>query len=229
MSSMRSKRRTRSKLRLMGAFAALATLALAVSCTGFFVNPTLTGVSVGPQGLALNVNQTWQMGATGTYSDGSQKTLTSNVTWSSDTPSSVSVGQTSGIVTGVAVGSSNITASSGSCSACSGSTSVTVVLTGVNSIIVAPSSQSASQNTTTAYYTATAVPGGDITAGATWNVLDSTGTNQNGEFTISYQSGTGFGEGFLPSSLAAAGTYTISVTYPGTNAVGTAKLTVTTN
>ena len=36
------------RIRLVGAFAALATLALAVSCKGFFVNPTLTGVSVGP-------------------------------------------------------------------------------------------------------------------------------------------------------------------------------------
>ncbi len=38
----------KSKLRLLGAFAALATLALAVSCPGFFVNPTLTAIAVGP-------------------------------------------------------------------------------------------------------------------------------------------------------------------------------------
>lgn len=217
----------KSKLRLLGAFAALATLALAVSCTGFFVNPTLTGVSVGPQDLTLNVNQTWQMSATGTYSDTSQKTLTSGVSWSSDTPSSVTVGQTSGIVTAIAVGSANITASSGSCSACSGSTSVTVVLTGVDSIVVAPSSQSASISGATVYFTATAEPGGDITEGATWNIYDSTNTNQDANFSISYVAGSGFGEGFLPSSSAALGTYTINVTYPGTTAVGTAKLTVT--
>ena len=30
----------KQKLRVIGAFAALATLALNVSCTGFFVNPT---------------------------------------------------------------------------------------------------------------------------------------------------------------------------------------------
>jgi hypothetical protein len=214
---------TKSKLRLMGAFAALATLALAVSCRGFFVNPTLTGVSVGPQGLTLNVTQTWQMGATGTYSDGSQKALTSGVEWSSDTPSSVTVGQTSGVVTGVGVGSSTITASSGSCSACSGSTTVTVVLTGVNSITVNPGSQSATIDVTTAYFTATAEPGGDITATATWNIFDSTNTNQNGEFSISYVAGSG--EGFLPST-APVGTYTINVTYPGTTAVGKATLTV---
>ena len=32
------------RIRLVGAFAALATLALAVSCKGFFVNPTLTSI-----------------------------------------------------------------------------------------------------------------------------------------------------------------------------------------
>ena len=55
----------KQRIRLVGAFATLATLALAVGCTGFFVNPTLTGVSVGPQGLTLSVNQTFQMTATG--------------------------------------------------------------------------------------------------------------------------------------------------------------------
>ena len=56
----------KSKLRITAAFAALATLALAVSCRGFFVKPTLTGLSIGPAGLTLNVNQTFQMVATGT-------------------------------------------------------------------------------------------------------------------------------------------------------------------
>ncbi|MGC2476518.1 MAG: Ig-like domain-containing protein, partial [Candidatus Sulfotelmatobacter sp.] len=115
-----------SNLRLIGAFAALAALALAASCSGFFVNPTLTGVSVGPQSLSINVAQTWQMSATGTYNDGSQKALTSGVSWSSSDPTTVSVGQTSGIVTGVQTGSATITASAGSCSACSGTSTVTV-------------------------------------------------------------------------------------------------------
>ncbi len=128
----------KQKLRLAGAFAALATLALAVSCTGFFVNPTLTAVSVGPSGLNLNVGQTFSMVATGTYSDGSQKTLTSGVVWSSDDQSTVSVGQSSGVVDGLEIGSANITASSGGCSSCSGSTSVTVVLNDVTSITVIP-------------------------------------------------------------------------------------------
>jgi hypothetical protein len=214
---------TKQKLRLTCAFAALATLALAVSCRGFFVNPTLTGVSVGPQGLTLNVNKSFQMTATGTYNDGSQKTLTSAVVWSSSAPSTVSIGQTSGMAEGLQSGSSTITASSGGCSACTGSTSVSVVLSGVASITVSPGSQTATINGTAVYFSAT-VPGGDITEGATWNVVDSSGTNQNANFSIAFVAGSG--EGFLPSSSAAIGTYTINVTYPGTNVIGKATLTV---
>src|SRR5215467_1114917 len=158
----------KDKLRLTGAFAALAILALAMSCRGFFVNPTLTGVSIGPANLTINVNQTWQMTATGTYSDGSQKNLSSGVAWSSSDPTTVSVGQTSGQVMGLQTGSATITASSGGCAACSGTTTVTVVLTGVTSITVSPSSHSAKINGSPVYYTATASPGGDITSSATW-------------------------------------------------------------
>jgi len=222
MSSMKSK------LRLVCAFAALATLALAVSCRGFFVNPTLTGVSVGPQGLTLNVNETWQMTATGTYTDGLQKTLNHGVVWSSSDGNTVSVGQTSGMVTGVQTGSATITASSGGCSACTGSTSVSVVLTGVTSITVSPSSNTATINTTAAFFTATAYPGGiDITQNATWKVYDSTNTDQTSEFSLTYVPGTGTGEGesFLPTS-APSGTYTVVASYPGTTQTGKATLNV---
>jgi hypothetical protein len=213
---------TKQKLRMTCALAALATLA--VSCRGFFVNPTLTGVSVGPSGLNLTVNQTFQMTATGTYNDGSQKTLTSGVVWSSSTPTVVSVGQTSGMVTGLQSGTSTITASSGGCSACTGTATVSVVISNISSITVTPSSQSVTAGGSTVFFKATASPGGDITQGATWNIVDSTGTNQNASFSIAFVSGSG--EGFLPSSSAAKGTYTINVTYPSTTIVGTATLIV---
>jgi hypothetical protein len=127
-------------------------------------------------------------------------------------------------VTGVQSGTSTITASSGGCAACTGTASVSVVLSGVSSITVTPASQSVSINGTAVYFKATAVPGGDITQAATWNVVDASGTNQNANFSISFVAGSG--EGFLPSSAATPGTYTINVTYPGTNVVGKATLTV---
>ena len=213
----------RSNLRLIGAFALLAALALAASCNGFFVDPTLTGVSVGPQGLSLTLNQTWQMTATGTYNDNSQKALTSGVTWSSSDPTTVSVGQTSGIVTGVQIGQATITAAAGSCSACSGSTTVTVVLTGVTSIVVSPSNQSIN-NGTSAFFFAKANGTTDITETATWTVVDSTGADQTANFSPSFVSSSQ-GEAITPNSgSVTTGTYTVEATYNGI--VGKATLNV---
>ncbi len=215
---------TKQKLRLTCVLAALVFLALEIGCKGFFVSPTLTGVSVGPSGLNLNVSQTFQMTATGTYNDGSQKTLTSGVVWSSSDPTTVSVGQTSGIVTGVQSGTATITASSGGCSGCTGTATVSVVLGNVSSITVSPASQTVSVGGTAVSFTATAAPGGDITQGATWNVVNASNTNQNANFTITYVAGSG--EQFLPTSSATQGTYTVVVTYPGTTATGRATLIV---
>ena len=216
------------KIRIIGALAALLTLALAASCKGFFVNPTLTAVSVGPQNLSLNISQTQQMSATGTYSDGSQKTLTSGVTWSSSDSSAVSVGNSSGVATGLTVGSATITGSAGSCSACSGSTTVTVALQGVTSITVTPTSQSVTRGGTAVFFHATANGGTDITNPAitTWTVLDSTGTDQTSNFSLTYVAGTGAGTGesFLPSSSVTPGAFTVEATYSGV--VGKATLTV---
>jgi len=214
----------KSKLRLTGAVAALLVLALAASCRGFFVNPTLTAVSVGPQNLSINVNQTWPMAATGTFSDGTQKQLNSGVVWSSSDGNTVSVGQTSGMVTGIQVGSATISASSGSCSSCSGSTSVTVLLQGVTSITVTGAGQTVHISTgEPAYFTATAQPNGvDITnAGAVWTVVDSLGADQTSAFNLSFLAGSGEG---IAAGSAAIGTYTVRATYNGK--VGTATLNV---
>ena len=75
-----------SKVRLIGACAALASLALAISCRGFFVNPTLTSMAIGPANLSLAPQQTYQMVATGTFSDGSTADITSKSQWTSTNP-----------------------------------------------------------------------------------------------------------------------------------------------
>src|SRR5579863_1305405 len=70
-----------SKLRMIGAFAALATLALAISCRGFFVNPTVTSLAIGPSNLSLAPATSFQMSATATYSDGSTSDATGKAVW----------------------------------------------------------------------------------------------------------------------------------------------------
>ena len=105
------------KLRLIGVFAVLLALALAVGCKGFFVNPTLNSITVGPTSSNIPVGQTQQMQATGTYSDGSQKniTSTSGIVWQSSDANQATVSG-SGVVKGVAAGtptSSNIASNGG--------------------------------------------------------------------------------------------------------------------
>src|SRR5256885_12808620 len=106
MSSMKSK------LRLMGAFAALATLALAVSCKGFFVKPTLTSLAVGPAAPTIDTgttSNTVQMFAVGTFNDGS--TGSTAVTWSiSPSDNSVATITNGGLVTSVNTRSAPVTA-----------------------------------------------------------------------------------------------------------------------
>ena len=195
----------------------------AMSCDGFFVDPTLTSVSVGPQNLSISPNEQWQMTATGTYNDGSQKTLTSDVVWSSSDPAVLTVGRTSGKVTGMSFGSATISGSSGGCSACSGSTSVTVTLQSVTSITVSPSSQTVKRGGTPVFYKALANGSTDITnAGASWTVVDWTGTDQTSNFTVAYQAGNG--EGFLPASNVSPGAYTVQAAY--STLQGTAALNV---
>ena len=59
------------KLRLFGALAALATLALAISCRGFFVNPTVNSIVISPTNPTVPLGGTLQMHAFGTNDDGS--------------------------------------------------------------------------------------------------------------------------------------------------------------
>lgn len=108
---------TKYKLRLAGALAALATLALAVSCTGFFTNPTFTTLSISPSAPSVQVGSSVTLSAFGIDSNNNGSTLTSGVSWSSATPT---VGQISGscasgtcgavTIQGVSAGTSVITA-----------------------------------------------------------------------------------------------------------------------
>ena len=125
---------SKQKLRLAAAFAALAMLALAVSCTGYFQNPILTTITIDPPTPSINQGATEQLTATGTYQDGSTSTLTggtscsgNTVCWSSSDTTIVTI-STGGLATGVGQGSATITAASGAITA---TTQATVDLTNV--------------------------------------------------------------------------------------------------
>ena len=163
----------RSNLRLIGAFSVLATLALAVGCKGFFVKPTLSSLAVGPASPTIetgNTNNTVQMTAFGTNSDGSTSSSPS-VAWSID-PSSVATISASGLVTSASVGTATVTATSNDNPTITGTQSVTVTVGCITAITLKPTSGTVTTNQPSFSITATATTcngSPDVTDVATWN------------------------------------------------------------
>jgi hypothetical protein len=130
-----------------GAASATATDSTTIS-TGA---PTLTSIAVTPASPSIVKATTQQFTATGTYSDSSTKNLTTSVTWASGTMAVATI-SSGGLATGVAAGTSSITAS------LSGATSPADVLTVKNSlgaptaVSLSPSSGSGLTQTFTGVY-----------------------------------------------------------------------------
>ena len=141
---------------------------MGVGCNGFFVDPILQTITVGPTGVGILVAKTQQMTAIGTYDDGTQKNITGSTatTWTSNDQTIATV-SAAGLVTGVGAGTATITATNG---VATGSASITVSLTGVTAITVTPSSQSVSAGNNVPFcLQAIASPSGtDISSTATW-------------------------------------------------------------
>jgi Protein of unknown function (DUF3443)/Bacterial Ig-like domain (group 2) len=96
--------------------------------------PTLVSIEVTPADLIIPVNATHQYNATGTYSDSITSDITASVTWGSSVADVATI-SSSGLVTGVAAGTTFIMAKSGSVS---GSTMLTVSGTGTSAVNVMP-------------------------------------------------------------------------------------------
>jgi len=157
----------------MGAFAALATLALAISCRGFFVKPTLTALAVGPVSPTIfigNVDNTVQMFAVGTFNDGSNSSTP--VTWSvsgtATNGQSVATISAGGLVTAQNVGSGTVTASSNVLPSITGTQPITVSIACTTAPIISPTTGTVTANVPTIFFTASCNGGQDITAVATW-------------------------------------------------------------
>jgi len=115
--------------RKLGLICALSMAAFAGGCKGFFVNPTLTTIAVGPT-ASIAQTRTVQMVATGTFSDGTTSTSVSGLFWSSSDQGVATV-SSNGLVTGVAPGTATITAAAGSVT---GSAMITVTLGNITMI-----------------------------------------------------------------------------------------------
>ena len=101
----------KQKLRLIGAVATLVILATGVACKGFFVNPTVTAITIDPPNPTVSIGGApVQLTAAGTDSNGNPLTLTAGtsctgttVCWSNSDPT-VATLTTGGLLTAVAAG-----------------------------------------------------------------------------------------------------------------------------
>ncbi|HEY1465214.1 MAG TPA: Ig-like domain-containing protein [Terriglobales bacterium] len=193
-------------------------LVVAAGCKGFFVNPVLQSVTVGPSNLNLQQGATQQMTATGNFDDGSTKTLTSGVIWStSDT--SIAPVSAGGVVSGAAAGTATVTAESGTVS---GQATVNVSLANVTSIKITPTSASAAANGGTTQFSAMATVQGsstpvDVSGTVIWSTSDPT------NITITQ----GQSPAVVTVGNVSAETVTITATYNSTNTLqATATLNV---
>jgi hypothetical protein len=175
----------------------LCMAGIGVGCTGFFVNPTLSSLAIGPQDQTITTQQTLQMSATGTYSDGSTKDLTGTVNWSSDTKSCATInsnGLVSPVKTVTGVCTTTISAASGTVTA---ATTTVTITEGTPTSITLTASTTTPQHNSTVTFTAKAIfPNAptpqDITTSVSWSVSDTTNltlTNGSGTGTLSANSG----------------------------------------
>lgn len=129
---------------------------------------SLVSIALVPTSPSITKGATQQFSATGTYSDNTTKDLTSSVTWNSATTSVATI-SSGGLVTGVGVGESVISATSESVNA---KTTITITAANLVSIAVTPMNPSIAKGLTQ-QFTATATYSDnttkDITSSATWS------------------------------------------------------------
>jgi hypothetical protein len=203
---------SKKKLQLVAAFATLFLFAVVVGCNGFFVDPVLTSIAVGPT-ATINQGATVQESAVGTYNDGSTKTLSSGVQWSSSDSTAATV-TNAGLVTGTAPGSATITAAY---QTTSGTSSITVSLGNVTALKITPQSGTVAVNAVSLPFFAYATVAGDstqvdVSPTATWTASSQT-------VTINVPSTTGVGVTFtdtVSESVTIQATYTSTTTLTAT-------------
>jgi hypothetical protein len=175
---------TKQKLRLIGAFAALATLGLLASCRGFFVNPTVTSLAIGPANLSLAPATSFQMSATATYSDGSTSDATGKAVWVS-TDENVATFPSPGNLTAVSLteleaqgtfpGTTSVSASIGTVTSASQTVNVCPVVQTLAITVNGSSSSASVPGGGTATFIADATFNGvsgtqNVSASVTWNI-----------------------------------------------------------
>ncbi|HTW56964.1 MAG TPA: hypothetical protein VMD99_02415 [Terriglobales bacterium] len=228
---------SKSNFRLMGAIAALAALAFAVSCQGFFPPATYTSIAIEPTPqIPLSSTQGLEVWGTDSATDTTAQ-ITSGVDWSVGTGSTGNATITdTGVATGTAIGSITVNAEyEGLTTSATG----VVYLANISSICL--STDNTSGSCSASQETISSSEGGqvnlyaiadytnsnsqtlqdDITTSATFTVsgpdtTDVTCTNTSSPASCVVTGG----------SVTTTGTYTITVTYPQTAITATNTIIV---
>ena len=170
---------------------------------------TLTSIAVTPATPAnLKVGATQQFTATGTYSDSSTADITATVTWASGTTATATITASGGLATGVAAGTTQITATMGTVT--SPGVTLTVTSLTLTSIAVTPATPAHLKVGATQQFTATGTYSDSSTADITATVTWASGTTATATITASGGLATGVAGG-TTSITATLGT----VTSPG--------------
>jgi len=137
------------------------------------VNPavTLQSIAVTPVAPSIAAGATQQFTAMGTYSDNSTKNITTSVTWKSSNTAFAKIAAATGLATGVAAGTTQITATQGSVVSPNDPLTVTAAGVTLRSIAVTPASPSIAAGNTQ-QFTATGTYSdnstNNITSTVTW-------------------------------------------------------------
>jgi hypothetical protein len=218
-----SSSRFRRKLQVIASLSVLLLMAAAVGCNGFFVDPVLTSMSV--QTLQstnlVNVGNTVQMQATGTYDDGSTKNLTGTATWSVTSNSDFVKVNASGLATALKVSPAGTAAT---VQAAAQSSNGSVVSGSLNLTVGQSTSLTITSSLGTTISLATSPTGTAITFTATLNGTDKTSSTT---FTSSNSSIINITSGRNGTVGGTTGTATITATDTTDNASGTLTITVT--
>jgi uncharacterized protein YjdB len=130
--------------------------------------PVLQSITVSPASASISVGGTQQFTATGNYSNGTTQNLTSSATWSSSVTTDATITAT-GSATGMAAGSTNITAASGGVTSTpAAALTVTAVTTGSgNSYYVSPTGNDSNPGTITSPWLTIQHAASTVAAGST--------------------------------------------------------------
>lgn len=162
----------------------------------------LQSIAVTPASASLAKGATQQLTATGTFSDGSTQNVTTTATWASSNTTTATVGSGTGLVVGVAQGTTQISATLGS--VVSPNAAMTVTSATLQAIAVTPASFTIAKGTSGQFTAAGNYTDGtkqNLTTAVTWSSTPSS------VGTIGANTGLAFGAG--------AGTAQITATQGG--------------